>query len=106
MTEQKSEHALSKSVVKRLEAQGVSQPSGAVEAALRMLDSLRDAEDEPDFMHSITKSVHQLAREIIENVYARSAGSAPTLAAAPDGDGGVVVEWKSGKREVRLVLAA
>jgi len=73
---------------------------------LQELDSLRNAQDEPDFMHSITEDAYKLAKEIIEGAYTHSTGSAPTPAAAPDGDGGVVVEWKSGKREVRLISAA
>jgi len=75
-------------------------------AVLQELDSLRKAQDEPDFMHSITKDAHKLAKKIIEGAYTHSVGFAPIPVAAPDGDGGVVVEWKSGKREVRLISAA
>jgi hypothetical protein len=75
-------------------------------AVLQKLVSLRKAQDEPDFMHSITEDAHRLAKEIIEIAYTHSIGSAPIPVAAPDGDGGVVVEWKSGEREVRLISAA
>jgi hypothetical protein len=75
-------------------------------AVLQELVSLRGAQDEPGFMHSITEDAHKLAKEIIKSAYTQPIGSAPTPSTAPDGDGGVVVEWKSGQREVRLISAA
>jgi hypothetical protein len=71
------------------------------DVVLGELESLRKAQDEPDFM----QDAYNLAKETIKSAYTHYIGSAPTPAAAPDGDGGVVVEWKSGKREVRLISA-
>ena len=92
--------------LRRAFSQRLSGSERIKNAVLRELVSMRGAQDEPDFMHSITEDAHELAKKIIESAYAHSTGSAPTPAAAPDGDGGVVVEWKSGKCEVRLISAA
>lgn len=70
------------------------------------LEAIRNEQDEPDFRHSSTDHAHALARSIIEGAYTHYLGNAPEPAAAPDGDGGVIVEWQSGRRVVRLVVPA
>jgi hypothetical protein len=73
---------------------------------LRDLGAMREEEDEPDFMHRPTDDAYDLARRFIERVYTHCVDSAPVPAVAPDGDGGVIVEWQSGRRTVRLVVPA
>jgi hypothetical protein len=63
-------------------------------------------QDEPDFLHRPTEHAYDTARQIIENSYTHYVGSSPIPAIAPDGTGGVIVEWKSGQRVVRLIVAA
>lgn len=71
---------------------------------LRELEALREAQDAPDFTRRPTDEAYNAAHESLKAAYTHYIGSAPTPALAPDGDGGVVVQWKSGKREVSLVV--
>ena len=71
---------------------------------LRDLDALREAQDAPDFTRRPTDEAYKAARKSLKVAYTHYIGAAPSPAIAPDGDGGLVVEWKSGKREVRLVV--
>lgn len=71
---------------------------------LRDLDTLREAQDAPDFTRRPTDEAYKAARKSLKAAYTHYVGSAPAPAIAPDGDGGLVVQWKSGKREVRLVV--
>lgn len=74
---------------------------------LRDLDSmLEEQDDDPDFQHRPTEYAHGLTHQIIESSYTHYIGTAPVPAIAPDGDGGVVVEWKTGNRIVRLIISA
>ncbi|MGB9178168.1 MAG: hypothetical protein WCB68_02895, partial [Pyrinomonadaceae bacterium] len=77
-----------------------------VQQVLRELEALLEEENEPDFMHSPTRDAYDLTRQIIENAYTHYIGSAPIPAIAPDGDGGVIVEWQSDRRIVRLIVPA
>jgi hypothetical protein len=72
---------------------------------LRELEAMLEEEDEPDFLHRPTKYAYDTALESIENAYTHYLCSAPAPATAPDGDGGLIVEWKSGQHEVRLIVA-
>jgi hypothetical protein len=74
---------------------------------LRDLDSmLEEQEDDPEFQHRPTEYAHGLAHQIIESSYTHYVGVAPVPAIAPDGDGGLVVEWKIGNQIVRLIICA
>lgn len=73
---------------------------------LRDLDTMLEEQDEPDFLHRPTEYAHRLARQIIENSYTHYIGSSPIPAIAPDGEGGLIAEWKSGQRIVRLVISS
>ncbi|MGH9871787.1 MAG: hypothetical protein ACRD9S_04880 [Pyrinomonadaceae bacterium] len=74
---------------------------------LRDLDSMLEEQvDDPDFQHRPTKYAHELAHQIIESSYTHDIGVPPVPAIAPDGDGGLVVEWKTGNRIVRLIICA
>jgi len=68
------------------------------------LDEMRKEEDEPDFRHSPTNDAYSRTRQIIKNAYTHYVASAPVPAIAPDGDGGVIIEWRSERRLVRLVV--
>jgi len=70
------------------------------------LEAIRNEHDEPDFQHSSTDHAYKLAKQIIEGAYTHYLGSAPEPAAAPDGDGGLVIDWQSARRLVSLVVPA
>lgn len=72
---------------------------------LAELDSMLHEKDEPDFLHRPTDYAYEIARKSIESAYTHYLGSAPAPAIAPDGEGGLIVEWKLGQREVRLISA-
>lgn len=88
-----------------------SQPAPAKEAKsdvrpiLDELEAMRTEQDEPDFIHSVKDYAYEISRPVIERAYTHYLGSAPAPAIAPDGDGGIIVEWKSGELEVRLIVA-
>jgi hypothetical protein len=69
------------------------------------LESMLKEEDEPDFKHKPTDDAYKLARKTLKSAYTHFVGSAPLPAIAPDGGGGLIVEWESGEREVRLISA-
>jgi hypothetical protein len=77
-----------------------------VQPILRDLRALLDEQNEPDFHHRPSDYAYGSARQIIENSYTHYLGSAPKPAVAPDGMGGLVVEWKAGRFIVRLIVAA
>lgn len=98
--------SISKSPAKRraeaeVRPQKVAQSSQDI---LRDLETLREAQEAPDFTRRPTDEAYKAANESLTAAYTHYVGSAPIPALAPDGDGGVVVQWKSGKREVRLVV--
>lgn len=71
---------------------------------LRGLEAMLNAQDEPDFIRRPTDYAYDLTRVIIEGAYTHYVGSAPVPTFAPDGDGGIRVEWQAGQRIVRLVV--
>lgn len=73
---------------------------------LRDLESMLDEEDEPDYRHRPTEYAYNIARQIIEDSYTHYVGSAPIPALATDGEGGIIAEWRSGQRIVRLIVNA
>lgn len=72
---------------------------------LRKLDVMLQEEDEPDFLNKPNEFANNKFRAFIENAYTHHVGQSPVPAIAPDGDGGVVAEWKSGQSIVRLIVA-
>jgi hypothetical protein len=76
-----------------------------VRPILDELEVMRTEQDEPDFIHSVKDHAYEIARPVIESAYTHYLGSTPTPAIAPDGDGGLIVEWRSGECEVRLIAA-
>lgn len=72
---------------------------------LRDLKAMLEEQNEPDFRHSPTEYAYNTARRIIENLYTHYLGSAPIPTIAPDGGGGIIGEWKSGQRIVRLIVS-
>lgn len=89
-----------RAIVSRLE---VTQSASPV---LLDLEAMLEEQDEPDFRHRPSEYASSVVREIIENSYTHYLGSAPIPAIAPDGNGGLVVEWKSARRIVRLIISA
>jgi hypothetical protein len=73
---------------------------------LQDLDSMLKEQDEPDFRNRPTEYAYQLARGLIKKSYTHYIGTSPTPAISPDGEGGLVVEWKRDKLIVRLVISA
>lgn len=99
-----------KPLEKPTEAEEVSSESSEAAdlTARRVLDDLNamlKEQDEPDFLHRPTDPAYKLARHVIKSAYTHYLGFAPVPAIAPDGDGGLIVEWKSGQREVSLIAA-
>jgi hypothetical protein len=91
----------------RLQSEATARAQKATSNAqdiLRELEVMREAQDAPDFKRSPTDDAYKAAHESLKAAYTHYVGSAPAPDLAPDGDGGVVVQWKSGKREVRLVV--
>jgi hypothetical protein len=72
---------------------------------LRNLDAMLQEEDEPDFHHRPTQYAYDLARQIIGETYTHYVGAPPLSTIAPDGQGGIIAEWKSGRRIVRLIVS-
>lgn len=70
---------------------------------LQDLHEMRAQADGGDFCHSQSEATDVLARRIVEGTYHRD-DDFPAPALAPDGDGGLVMEWKRGKAVVRLVV--
>jgi hypothetical protein len=97
---------ISKSPAKRrAEAEARAQKAAQTsQDILRALEALREAQDAPDFTRRPTDEAYKAVNESLTAAYTHYVGSAPAPALAPDGDGGVVVQWKSGKREVSLVV--
>jgi hypothetical protein len=73
---------------------------------LRDLEAMLKEQDEPGFLHRPTEYAYDTARQIIENSYSHYIGTSPTPAIASDGEGGIIAEWKSGHRIVRLIVSA
>ena len=71
---------------------------------LHELQALRNAQDEPDFMHSITDAVYKYTESLIKEAYEQIITPLPTPAVAPDGIGGLVIEWKQEYLTVRLIV--
>ncbi|HZI19951.1 MAG TPA: hypothetical protein VEY09_15310 [Pyrinomonadaceae bacterium] len=71
---------------------------------LRDLEVMLYEEDEPDFRHSLTRHAYDIACQVIKDAYTHYIGSAPIPTIAPDGDGGVRIEWQSNRRVVRLIV--
>jgi hypothetical protein len=89
-------------LITRLEDEALNAQS-----VLRGLEAMLKDQDEPDFLHRPTKYAYDNARQIIEGAYTHYVGAAPIPTIAPDGEGGVIAEWKSaGRRTVRLVIPA
>ena len=76
-----------------------------LESVLRDLDSMLDEEDETDFRNTPSAYAHQLARQIISDTHTHYVGASPIPGIAPDGEGGLVVEWKRDKLIVRLIIS-
>lgn len=77
----------------------------AAHQVLRDLEEMRKEEDEPDFRHSPTKYAYDIAEQIVKDSYTHYVGSAPVPTVGPDGEGGIVLEWKSvGRCVVRLII--
>lgn len=77
----------------------------SAEPLLRDLEALAKEEDEPDFLNRPTPFAYETAKEFIRSAYTHFVGSAPPPTLGPDGDGGMIVEWQSDQRIVRLVVA-
>jgi hypothetical protein len=76
------------------------------QSVLRDLEAMLKEQDEPDFLHRPTQYAYDTARQIIEESYTHYLGSAPGATIAPNGEGGIIAEWKSGRRIVRLIISA
>lgn len=93
----------------------IHRPAGALspskiriqsaESLLRDLEAMLKEEDAPDFLNRPTPFAYETAEKFIKSAYTHYVGSAPSPTLGPDGDGGMVVEWQSGQRIVRLVVA-
>lgn len=81
-------------------------PAQNAQPILRELEAMLQEEDEPDFLHRPTQDACDFARQMIEASYTHHVGSAPVPTLAPDGEGGIVAEWKDGRRTVRLIVSA
>jgi hypothetical protein len=77
----------------------------SAEPLLRDLEAMSKEEDEPDFLNRPTPFAHETAEKLIRDAYSHYVGSAPPATLGPDGDGGMVAEWQSGQRVVRLIVA-
>jgi len=73
---------------------------------LAELEAMRNEPDEVDFRHSPSDHAYRGTLDLIEGAYTHYLRSAPAPNIAPDGDGGVIVEWQSGRRVIRLVVPA
>lgn len=68
------------------------------------LEAMLAEQDEPDFRHRPSDDAYEAARRLIEAAYTHDVGSAPMPTFAPDGSGGLRIEWRSGRRIVRLIV--
>lgn len=84
----------------------LSVPAQTAQPVLRELEAMLREEDEDDFLHRPTQDAYDFARQIIEASYTHHVGSAPVPTLAPNGEGGLVAEWKDGRRTVRLIVPA
>lgn len=82
------------------------QASQTAQHILRDLAATLQEQDEPDFLHRPTQYAYDTTRQIIEDSYTHYVGFAPSATIAPDGEGGIIAEWKSGRRIVRLIISA
>jgi hypothetical protein len=73
---------------------------------LNDLEAMLEEQNEPDFCHRPTMDAYDVAQQIIKNSHTHYIGSVPTPTIAPDGDGGIRIEWQLGRRIVRLVVPA
>lgn len=89
----------------RSTAQRTLNNSAILDRILRKLDAMLQEEDEPDFLNKPNEFANNKLRAFIESAYTHHVGQSPVPAIAPDGDGGVVAEWKSGQSIVRLIVA-
>lgn len=78
----------------------------AAQSVLRNLESMLNEQDESDFLHRPTEYAYNVARLIVADLYTHYLGSSPAPVFAPDGEGGIIAEWKSGQRIVRLIVGA
>jgi hypothetical protein len=76
----------------------------SAEPILRELEAMLAEQDEPDFRHRPSDYAYDTARQIIRSAYTHHVASAPKPTLAPDGDGGLRIEWQSGRRIVRLII--
>jgi hypothetical protein len=77
----------------------------SAESLLLDLEAMLKEQDEPDFLHRPTKYAYDFAEQLIKDSYTHYLGSAPIPAIGPDGEGGIVLEWKSaGRCVVRLII--
>jgi len=77
----------------------------SAESLLRDLEAMLKEQDEPDFLHRPTKYAYDFAEQLIKDSYTHYVGSAPIPTVGPDGEGGVVLEWKStGRCVVRMII--
>lgn len=83
----------------------IHEATSDASSILAELEAMRTEQDEPDFIHSVKDHAYDIARPIIKSAYTHYLGATPTPALAPDGDGGLIVEWKTGEHEVRLIAA-
>lgn len=74
------------------------------ESLLRDLEAMLKEQDEPDFLHRPTKYAYDFADQLIKDSYTHYVGSAPIPTVGPDGEGGIVLEWKSAGRSVVRVI--
>jgi len=79
--------------------------SAILERILQKLDLMLQEEDEPDFLNKPNEFANNKFRAFIESAYTHHVGQSPVPGIAPDGDGGIVAEWKSGQSIVRLIVA-
>lgn len=77
----------------------------SAEPLLRDLEAMSKEEDEPDFLNRPTPFAYETAEKLIRGAYSHYVGSAPLATLGPDGDGGVIAEWQSDQRIVRLIVA-
>jgi hypothetical protein len=82
-----------------------SVPTQTAQPILRELKAMLREENEDDFLHRPTEDAYEFARQIIEATYTHHVGSAPVPTLAPDGEGGLVAEWKDGRCTVRLIVS-
>jgi hypothetical protein len=89
----------------KLRAAKIADVRQAAQQVLRSLEDMRKEEDEPDFRHSPTTYAYDITEKIVKDSYTHYIGSAPVPTVGPDGEGGIVLEWKSaGRSVVRMII--